>query len=137
MDTKALAPGTRVPPFSRKGTFQHWNRFAAVNDEYADHHMDDDVGRHEGFDAAIGMAPLTFSYAQAMLREWLGEDGRIVSLTIRLRSPFLRGRTLTLAGEVREVRREDDELIADVEVWADDDLGVRIVLGEARVAVGQ
>ena len=56
--------------------------------------MDDEVARREGFPAAFAMAPLTFSYVQAMLRDWLGEQGRIVKVAIQLRSPFLRGRTL-------------------------------------------
>jgi hypothetical protein len=135
IDHTTLAPGMPVPPFSRQGTFQHWNRFAGVNDEFADHHMDDDVGRYEGFASAFGMAPLTFAYLHAMLRDWIGEEGRIVSLAIQLRSPFLRGRTLTASGTVREVQRDGDEITALLDIWADDNEGVRMVTGTAAVAV--
>ncbi len=97
--------------------------------------MDDEVARREGFPGAFAMAPLTFSYVQTMLREWVGEQGRIVTVDIRLRSPFLRGRTLTATGEVRQVHRDGDEVLVEVDVWADDDLGTRLVQGSATVAV--
>ena len=105
IDPATVAAGTPVPPFSRVGSFEAWTRYAAVNHEIAGHHMDDEVARREGFPGAFAMAPLTFSYVQTMLREWVGAQGRIVTVAIRLRSPFLRGRTLTATGEVREVDR--------------------------------
>jgi acyl dehydratase len=135
IDVTALGVGTPVPPFSRVGSFATWTHFAAVNHEIADHHLDDEVARREGFPGAFAMAPLTFSYVQTMLREWVGEQGRIVTVDIRLRSPFLRGRTLTAAGEVRQVHRDGDDVLVEIDVWADDDLGTRLVQGSATVAV--
>ena len=58
-----------------------------------------------------------------------------MTVDIRLRSPFLRGRTLTATGEVRQVHRDRDEVLVEVDVWADDDLGTRLVQGAATVAV--
>lgn len=140
IDVARLQPGDLIPPLSRGGAFEVWSRFAAVNYEIAGHHMDDDVARHEGFPAAFAMAPLTFSYIQTMLRDWVGDDGRIVSVAIQLRSPFLRGRTLLAAGRVTAVRRSNSagaECEVDVEVWADDDEGTRLVQGTGTVAVSE
>ena len=130
-----LTPGTRITPFQRTGSFLAWSHFAAVNYEFAEHHMDDAVAQHEGFPSAFAMAPLTFSYVQAMLREWTAsDDGRIVTIAIQVRSPFLRGRVLTATGEVKATRREDGETFADLDIWADDDHGARLVSGTATVA---
>lgn len=130
-----ITPGARIPPWQRTGSFLAWSHFAAVNYEFAEHHMDDAVAQHEGFPSAFAMAPLTFSYVQAMLREWAaGGDGRIVSVAIQVRSPFLRGRVLTATGEVKASRRDGDETYADLDVWADDDQGARLVAGTATVA---
>jgi predicted thioesterase len=97
--------------------------------------MDDEVARREGFAAAFAMAPLTSSYVHAMLRDWLDAvapgRGRIDGVQVRLRHPFLRGRTLTVAGTVVAV---DGERIT-VEVRADDDHGARVAEGEAVVVV--
>jgi len=129
-----MQPGDPIPPWSRRGSFLTWSRYAAVNDEFALHHMDDDVARHEGFAAAFAMAPLTFSYVQNMLRTWVGDRGRVESVEIRLRSPFLRGRTLTASGVVTSVSTDGDgrhRVAADV--WADDDTGARLVDGHAVI----
>jgi hypothetical protein len=135
IDVGSIKPGYELPTFRREGTLHHWNRFAAVNDEFADHHMDDEAGRAEGFSASFIMAPLEHAYLHAMLRGWLGDEGRIITLDIRLRSPLLRGRTLTAGGKVTGVRHEADEVVIDVEVWEDDDQGVRLVPGTATVAL--
>ena len=135
IDVDAIEPGYEVPTFQREGTLHHWNRFAAVNDEFADHHMDDDAGRAEGFSASFIMAPLEHAYLHAMLRGWIGDEGRIVTLDIRLRSPLLRGRVLTAGGKITAIRREGDETLIDVEVWEVDDQGLRLVPGTATVAV--
>jgi len=52
-----------------------------------------------------------------------------------LRSPFLRSRALVAGGVVRAVRRVDGELVVEVDVWADDDTGTRLVEGTGSVAV--
>jgi acyl dehydratase len=134
IDVRSLAVGDEIPVWEREGTLHHWNRFAAVNDEFADHHMDDDAGRHEGFEGAFIMAPLSHAYLHAMLRQWMGDDGRIVSIEMRLRSPLLRGRTLRAGGTVTGVRSEGEELFVDLDVWEVDDQGTRLGQGPATVA---
>lgn len=135
IDVRSIAVGDEVPHFERQGTLHHWNRFAAVNDEFADHHMDDEAGRSEGFASSFIMAPLEHAYLHAMLRDWMGEEGRIVALDIRLRSPLLRGRTLVAGGQVTAVRTEGQEVVVDLEVWEVDDRGTRLAPGAATVAL--
>ena len=135
-ELKAIVPGATVTPFKREGTFQHWARYAGVNYEYADHHMDDEVGRHEGFPAAFGMAPLIHAYLHSMLRNWIDPDnGRVISIGMQLRKPFLHKRTLTASGTVKAVREEAGELHIELDIWADDDTGDRLVNGTAKVAI--
>ena len=79
MDIDSLKPGYRIPEWQRVGTLDHWNRFAAANYEFAGHHMDDDVGRFEGFEGAFIMAPFSHAYLHAMLREWMDDAAAIAS----------------------------------------------------------
>lgn len=130
-----LTVGLEIPVWEREGTFDHWNRFAAVNADFAGHHMDDEVGRREGFDAAFIMAPLSHSYVHSMLREWLGDDHRIVQVDLRLRSPLLRGRTLRAGGTVTGIRREGVETLVDLDIWQVDDRSTSLGVGTARVAL--
>jgi acyl dehydratase len=134
VDVASLTPGQPIPPWQRVGSLEHWNRFAAVNYEFAGHHMDDEVGRREGFAAAFIMAPFSHAYLHAMLREWIGEQGRIVNIDMRLKNPLLRDRTLTAGGEVTSVRQEDGEVFVDLKIWQVDDQQTQLAVGTAIVA---
>ncbi|MDB5448735.1 MAG: MaoC domain protein dehydratase [Phenylobacterium sp.] len=136
IDRSTLQPGFLIPTISRPGDYQYWNRYAAVNYEFAGHHMDDAVGQYEGFEAAIGMGPFIHALMHVLLREWVGEDvGRVVKVGMQSRRPWIRGRTLTEGGKVTAVREEDGELFVSLEVWGENDKGERLVVGEAEVAV--
>lgn len=134
LDIDAIAQGQELPVFEREGSLLHWVRYAAVNPAHiVGHHLDDEVARAEGFDRAFIMAPLEHAYAHAMLRAWMGTQGRVVSLNIRLRRPLLRGRTLTAGGKVAAVHREGGQVFVDLDVWEVDDVGELLAPGSARV----
>jgi hypothetical protein len=136
LDLRTLKVGDEVPKLVRRGDLQHWNRYAAVNHEFAGHHMDDGVGVHEGFEAAIGMGPFIHALLHQMLREWVGEEvGRVIKVGMQSRRPWIRGRTLTEGGKVTAIREEGGEVVVSLEVWGDNDKGERLVIGEAEVAV--
>jgi hypothetical protein len=86
-----LPVGLEFPAFERESGFAHWNRYAAVNDEFIGIHMDDDEGRAAGYPAAFGMGNLTWAYFHVALHRWLGDDCRIVSLSTQFRSAVVRG----------------------------------------------
>lgn len=133
---ESLAEGQELPTFEREGTIDHWARYGAVNPRHiAGHHFSDDVARHEGFDAAIIMAPLEHAYLHAMLRAWAGPSGRVRSLNIRLRRPLLRGRTLIAGGIITGVEHTGGTAVVDLEVWEKDDTGELLVPGTAQVVI--
>lgn len=134
LDPNTLNIGDEIPAFSREGTVHHWNRYAAVNYEFAAHHWDDDVARHEGFSAPFAMAPLLHAYLHVLLRQWAGPSARIAAVGIRLRSPFLKGRSMTGGGRITALRTDAGETAADLDLWMDDDTGARLSTGTATVA---
>lgn len=134
-DPSTIAVGDELPAFTREGTVDHWMRFAAVNYEFAPHHWDDDVAREEGFPGAFAMAPLQHAFLHAMLRDWIGAGGRIVAVNMKLRSPFIRGRTLTAGGKVTAIRQDEGEVFVDLDIWQDDDESTRLAPGTATVAL--
>lgn len=135
LDTDSIVEGQELPVFERQGTLLHWVRYAAVNPVHiVGHHLDDDVARQEGFEAAFIMAPLEHAYLHAMLRQWMDGRGRVLSLNMRLRRPLLRGRTLTAGGKVTQLRRESGRLLVHLDVWETDDLGELLAPGTAEVA---
>ena len=130
-----LRVGEQLPVFERRGTIEHWNRFAAVNDEFAAHHWDYAVAEEEGFPAPFAMAPLQLAFFHAMLRAWIGDDGRIVSVSAKLRGPFFKDQLLTARGKVIAVDRVEGEIVVDLELAQVDETDRSIAIGVARVAL--
>ena len=75
---REIAVGDELPTFQRTTGFHHWNRYAAVNDEFVPIHMDDEAGRAAGYESAFGMGNLQWAYLHDLLRQWMGDSGRIL-----------------------------------------------------------
>ena len=133
--TGELAVGAEIPVFQRATGLQHWNRYAAVNDEFVDMHMDDEAGRAAGFPTAFGMGNLQWSYLHNMLRNWIGDSGRIVHLTCQFRSPNIRNQVVTAHGRITAIRDEGRETVVDLDVWTENDSGQAMAPGTATVAL--
>jgi acyl dehydratase len=130
-----LRVGEEIPRFERAATFQHWNRYAAVNDEFVDIHMDDDAGRAVGYPGAIGMGNLQWSYLHCLLRAWLGDRGRIESVRCQFRGPSLRGDRVVARGRITAVRTDDPDTAVELEVWIENGEGEVLAPGSATVLV--
>ena len=127
--------GQDLPTFERMSGFHAWNRFAAVNDEFVPIHMDDEAGRRAGYAGAFGMGNLQVSYLHAALRQWIGDDGRIVSVSCQFRAPNLRGLRTIVRGRVVAVRDEGPETVVDVELSSETEEGTVLAPGSATVVV--
>lgn len=69
-----------VPPFVRTTGLASWNRYAAVNDEFIDIHMDRDAAKAAGLPDVIGMGNLRIAYLHNLLHGWLNGYGELVRL---------------------------------------------------------
>jgi hypothetical protein len=133
--TTDLQPGTAIPPFQRTTGFHNWNRFAAVNDEFVDIHMDDGAGQAAGYPGAFGMGNLQWAFIHNMLRDWVGLDGRIVRVACQFRGPNLRDTVVTAHGTITAVRPADGETLLDLDVWTETERSGKVAVGTATVAV--
>ena len=128
--------GTELPTLTWQPGFHHWNRYAAVNDEFVPIHMDDEAGRAAGYDSAFGMGNLQWAYLHGLLESWIGDQGRVVKLACQFRSPTVKGLTVTAHGTVTAVAEKDGELWVDLDVWTDDQHGNKMAPGTATVVIG-
>jgi len=95
--------GDLLPTWSRTTDFMHWNRFAAVNDEFMPFHMDDGDGRKAGNPAgAFGMGNLRFAYILNALQDWIGDEAEVREIGCQYRVMNQKGDTLTVLGRVVE-----------------------------------
>jgi acyl dehydratase len=133
----AAEAGDELPPFTRTTGLENWNRYAAVNDEFVPIHMDDEAGRAAGYPTAFGMGNLQWSYQHNLVRDWLADDGEIVSLKCQFRGANTKGMTVTARGVVTAVRAEGGQRLADLDIWTEDDEGKKLAPGSATVRISR
>jgi hypothetical protein len=67
------------------------------------------------------------------VRDWLGDDGRILSLQCQFRAVNNKGQTVTARGKVAAVREEADGTHVDLDVWTEDQDGSQLAPGRCSV----
>lgn len=137
MKTLSPAPevGAELPQLVRDTGFHNWNRYAAVNDEFVPIHMDDEAGRAAGMGGAFGMGNLQWSYLHVLLRHWLGDEGRIRSVSCDFRMPNTKG-VVTAKGIITDVSTEGDKTVVTLDVWTENADGKKMAPGNAVVEIG-
>ena len=117
VDVATIEVGETMPEWSRVAGMEHWNRFAAVNDEFVPMHMDDEAGRRAGNAAgAFGMGNLRYAYLLNAIRAWLGDDVQVRSLECQFRAINQRGDTLTVRGAVAAMDRSEEECVLQLDM---------------------
>jgi hypothetical protein len=99
--------------------------------------MDDEAGRAAGYPSAFGMGNLQWAYLHNLLRQWLGDDGRILSIACEFRAANVQGQVVTAGGSVTAVQDEGDERIVDLDVWTEEQNGTKLAPGRATVAIAR
>jgi acyl dehydratase len=102
--------GDEIPAWSRQTDFMHWNRYAAVNDEFVYIHMDDEAGRAAlNEQGAFGMGNLRYTYMLDALRDWIGDEAEIRECGVQFRAINQKNDILTVFGKVTDKKVEDGE----------------------------
>ena len=115
---KDVEVGDQLPVFQRTTGFHHWNRFAAVNDEFVYIHMDDEAGKAAGQGAAFGMGNLRWAYALNALRDWAGDEAEIRELSLQFRAINRKDDVLRATGVITDKKQENGEnlVLLDINV---------------------
>ena len=118
--------GDQIPTFVRQTDLMHWNRYAAVNDEFVYIHMDEEAGRNGGNAKGVfGMGNLRWAYLQNMLREWIGDEAEVREMSVQFRAVNQKHDILTCTGTVTEkkVEGKDNLVRLDINVMNQDGKG--------------
>jgi acyl dehydratase len=132
---RGLTVGDEIPPFERTTGFANWNRYAAVNDEFVPIHMDDGDGREAGYPTAIGMGNLQWAFLHNVLREWMGDYGRIEQIACQFRSPNAKDQTVSARGRIEAIRPDGDRVLVELAVWTEVDGGDQLAPGTATISL--
>jgi acyl dehydratase len=121
--------GLELPPVVRTTGFPAWNRYAAVNDEFVPIHMDDEAGKAAGMSGAFGMGSLQWAYLHNLVRDWLGDSGRILFLECKFRAVNTKEQAVSSRARVSAVQQREDGLHVELEVWTEDQYGTVLAPG--------
>lgn len=122
-------------PFVRTTTVANWNRYAAVNDEFIDIHMDDEAAKAVGMPGVFGMGNLRIAYLHNLLEGWLDGRGDITEFRCEFRGLNLKGDTLTAHGSVTGDRTEDGLALTDLAIGVTNQDGTETCPGTATVVM--
>ncbi len=125
--------GDRVPALVRTTDFAHWNRYAAVNDEFVPIHMDHDDARAAGQPAAFGMGNLRIAYLHNALGAWLGGSGGVVVFSCQFRALNFKGDTLSTWATVTGKEIRDGAALVHLDLGVTNQDGVDTTPGTATV----
>jgi acyl dehydratase len=128
--------GDEVPAFARTTEFAHWNRYAAVNDEFIDVHMSTDAAKAAGQPDVFGMGNLRVAYVHNALHDWLGARGDVAAFACQFRALNFLGDQLVTHGHVAAVDRGDDGTrMVTVEFGVVNQAGEETMPGTAEIVV--
>jgi acyl dehydratase len=109
--------GDEIPSFVKQTDFMHWNRYAAINDEFVYIHMDDEAGRNGGnAQGAFGMGNLRWAYLQNMLRDWAGDEAELKEMSAQWRAINQKNDVLTATGKITEKKTENGENLVRLDI---------------------
>jgi acyl dehydratase len=125
--------GQEIPTFERKTDLMHWNRYAAINDEFVYIHMDPDYAKSIGQPDVFGMGNLRLAYLHNLLRGWIGEAGDIKRVGCQYRALNFRDDVLTARGRITRKYVDHGDHLVDLEVWVENQKGENTCPGVATV----
>ena len=128
--------GDDIPSFTRQTDLMHWNRYAAVNDEFVYIHMDDEAGKAAANEpGAFGMGNLRWAYLLNMLREWVGDEVDVRELGVQFRAINQKNDVLTCVGTITEKIEENGDHLVRLDTNVINQDGVATCPGHAVVAL--
>ena len=99
-------------------------------------HQDEAVAQHElGMPNAYDNGPQRIGMIASCLTNWIGDDGELRTLGVRLKLPVIFGDITTCKGRVTGKRIEAGEALVDCDVWAENQLGQVTAKGTASAAL--
>ena len=87
-----------------------------------------------GYPSVFAHGMLTMGMTGKMLTNWVG-DGRLTKYGVRFTSQVWPGDTLVAKATVIEIREEDGQQLADLEVSTTNEEGVEVVKGSATARI--
>ncbi len=127
---ESIHVGDKLPPLNKTIAQRQIDAFAGVRPHSV--HTDPEWARKKGFAAPIMQGTMSTAYVSQMMVQFLGEGFvKGGKMSVAFIKPVLAGDTLTVHGEVKSKAAEGANTRVTVEVWCENQQGIKTMVGTA------
>jgi acyl dehydratase len=109
-------------------------RYAGASGDFNPIHQDDEFARAAGMGGVFAHGMLSMGFVAQALTDWAGA-GRVTKLGVRFAGLVRLKDVVTCRGRVVGKSSKDDRHLIELEVWAENQRGEKVVSGRATVAL--
>jgi acyl dehydratase len=130
-----VAVGAELPALV-KGPIQQiqLTRYAGASGDFNPIHQDDEFARAAGMGGVFAHGMLTMGFVAQALTDWAGA-GTVRRLGVRFTGLVRLKDKVTCRGRVLAKSSKDDVHLVDLEVWAENQRGEKVVTGRATLTL--
>jgi acyl dehydratase len=123
-------------PVLVKGPIQQiqLTRYAGASGDFNPIHQDDEFARAAGMGGVFAHGMLSMGFVGQLVTDWAGAAA-VRKLGVRFAAIVRLKDTITCRGRVLGRRSADDVHLIDLEVWAENQRGEKVVTGKATVTL--
>src|SRR5262249_35892364 len=130
--------GAAMPPLV-KGPIQQiqLTRYAGASGDFNPIHQDDAFAKAAGMGGVFAHGMLSMGFVAQSVTDWLGV-GTVRKISVRFAALVRLGAVVTCRGTIvgkRLAKEGQAEHLADLELWAENQKGEKVVTGKATVAM--
>ena len=127
--------GDELPPLV-KGPIQQiqLTRYAGASGDFNPIHQDDEFAKAAGMGGVFAHGMLSMGFVAQALTDWAGA-GRVRKIGVRFAALVRLEDTVTCRGRVLATSSKDDLHLVELEIWAENGKGEKVVTGKATVAL--
>jgi acyl dehydratase len=122
--------GAALPPLTKTIQQRQIDCFSGVRPNSI--HTDAEWARKKGFRAPLAQAMMSTAYVSQLMTQFAGEGFvKGGKMSVSFIKPVVVGDTLTVCGRVKSREAEGDKVRVTVEVWCENQDGVKTMVGTA------
>jgi acyl dehydratase len=127
--------GDALPPLT-KGPIQQiqLTRYAGASGDFNPIHQDDEFAKAAGMGGVFAHGMLSMGFVAQSVTDWAGA-GTVRKVGVRFAGLVRLKDTVTCKGRVVGATRKDGAGLVDLELWAENQRGEKVVTGKATVAL--
>ena len=127
---ESIKVGDKLPPLNKPISQRQIDCYSGVRPHSI--HTDPEWARKKGFAAPLAQGMMSTAYVSQMMVQFLGEGFvKGGKMSVAFIKPVLAGDTLTMRGEVKSKAAEGANTRVTVELWCENQHGVKTMVGTA------